>query len=313
MSESARRAHRAARPGAEALEGRMLLSRSARMAPSVIQDLQIVPEYVSPQSGEVDITVTRSPDGAGRAQRFSLGTTARPVVPPATLPTGWWRRSNTIPTTGRDPSALPIVPIDGAYQFEPGQTSLTIPLRLNPNYVPPGEIHLSVFAVQRGRMGPYASGNSGDALFIVTSPDRVRPEIVSSGHSPQAITLTFSKPMDPATVEDINNYQVTGDGPLEPSNAWTKAGRGRREPWVQVMAPSRIRVTLESAAYDPATLTVTLTPTEPLTLSGYSVFPHSSDIPHPSGLREYLPAPGVKPLTDLQGNTLFSPTLRVGS
>jgi hypothetical protein len=52
-----------------------------------------------------------------------------------------------LPTTGIDASKLPIVPIDGTHPFLPGQTALTIPLHLNPDFPNTGQISLRVDAV----------------------------------------------------------------------------------------------------------------------------------------------------------------------
>lgn len=277
MAESARRSRGGACLGVEALEGRMLLSRPTDGPTAPGLQVHFAREYVWPKLGEVDLTVTRLSVEAGGALRFKLRTGDLTESP---MP-GQTGRSRTIRKTGRDPSALPIVPIDGTYRFAPGQTSLTIPLRLNPNFVPKGEIRFLVKPVTPG-----VGYRDSAYLNIEPSPDLVPPEIVAWSLSPQAITLTFSKPMDPATVEDLNSYMVEGTSPADHNDV------------------SPHPAALKSAVYDPATRTVTLTPTAPLTLASYQVVPRANDLSNPIDSRVYLPKPGVKPLADLQGNVL---------
>jgi hypothetical protein len=313
MAEFARRNRGGARPEAEALEGRMLLSRAARGAPHVSYTSQAAlavhysQDYVSPQSGEVYVSVTRSSYGANRALPIRIQTSA--IVNDPAHPNS----SPYIRTMGRNPSALPFVPIDGIYKFAPGQTILTIPIKLNPNYAAKGDILLDVVA----RSAHASSWMPGRFLSISTSPAEVPPELLSWTVSPQAITMTFSKAMDPATVEDINNYQIDGyltltgpavaTPPAAVSRAPTPVSRAPGLPApapVPAPAPGPSPVTgivaLKSAVYDPATRTVTLTPTEPLAPATWTYdawFPFGS----------YTTAPGgrvMKPLTDLQGNAL---------
>ena len=308
----------------ETLEGRVLLSRSAGRVPAVDIQFELAQRYVSPQSGPVDLTVTRSPERAGGALTFKVETSAlldvprvpgaikRPPYGPQTLGpiasvsngpgvsvVSWVMR-----TTGPNRSELPVVPIDGTYRFTPGQTSVTIPLRLNPSFVPLGDIGMDVVAYLPRSHGYTWWG--AKHLTIVPRPDRIPPEVVSSSRSPQGITLTFSKAMDPAGVEDVNNYSVNGNpnatpmpppaaGPIplhgDPatgSPSTTDGGSSSAQP-----------LALKSAVYDPTTRTVTLTPTDPLAvLGGYIVLvrsEHSAWQPSPTDTR---------PLTDLQGNAL---------
>jgi Bacterial Ig-like domain len=294
MAERANRGRCVARPEPEALEGRMLLSG--------VDNYELSQKYASPQSGEVDFTVTRSSAGANKALKFVVQTTAsfdEPLKQAIRGPQPYSRRiigptvaisspgtssatvTQTIRTTGRNHSALPIVPIAGTYRFAPGQTSMTIPVRMNPNFVPISNITLLVDALVPS---PYSYNVAiPQELTIVPSPAQIPPQIVSSSVSPQAVTLTFSKPMNPATVEDVKNYWVSvsaSDGSVQP-------------------------VTLKSAAYDPATRIVTLTPTAPLNPANHVAF--YDQIRPTSSLPTDPPQPQwnvAKPQTDLQGNPL---------
>lgn len=299
MAESARRGRGAGRPSVEALEGRIVMS-SITTGGSLRYVLDSY--YVSPQSGTVNLTVSRSSPYAGAIvfrvkTSGDLSTTNEPRTPkggalrfdhrtvgPVTCvsvgfgATGGRVVSRSVRTTGRDPSFLPITPIDGTYQLQPGQASVTIPVRLNPRYaVPvPGNVTLDVRVAERGSPYPWTA----ESLSIASSPDQIRPLIVATSLATAtgAITLTFSKPMDPATVEDINNYLVTG---------------GYSSP---------IEMNVKSAAYDPATRTVTLTPTGPLDPAlTYSLRTFVPGYVGHDGKPQVIPA---KPLKDLQGNTL---------
>src|SRR4051794_17818781 len=68
MAERANRGRCVARPEPEALEGRMLLSG--------VDNYELSQKYASPQSGEVDFTVTRSSAGANKALKFVVQTLA---------------------------------------------------------------------------------------------------------------------------------------------------------------------------------------------------------------------------------------------
>jgi Bacterial Ig-like domain len=265
-------------------------------------DTELSQGFASPQSGEVDFTVTRPAAGAKKALKFVVQTTAsfdEPLKQALRGPQPYSRRiigptqgisspgtssatvTQTIRTTGHNHSALPIVPIAGTYRFAPGQTSMTIPVRMNPNFVPVSAILLSVDAIVPPH-GIY-DVTFPAALTIMPSPDQIPPQIVSSSVSPQAVTLTFSKPMNPATVENVKNYWVSvsaSDGSVQP-------------------------VTLKSAAYDPATHTATLTPTAPLHPANHVAF--YDQIRPASSLPTDPPQPQwglMKPQTDLHGNPL---------
>jgi hypothetical protein len=319
MAESKRRARRAVNPGAETLGGRMLLSHSAfpgpagkpAPAPTDFQ-YQLSSHYAWPQKGEVDFTVTRSAASASGPLLFTVQTFAtydeprsksrgpqpypRQVVGPVssvtTAGSGGGSTepivSRVIRTAGKNPSLLPIVPVAGSYKFAPGQTSLTIPIRPNPKFVPAGTISVLVSAFE-GKTWIGWGGPIPKEFQIVPSADKVPPDIVSSSQSAQGIALTFSKAMDPATVQNINNYIVT-----------SSTTGALNQP-----------VTLRSAVYDPARLTVTLTPTTPLSPNLlYTLrFPIS---PSPSGQPASVNSGDPTPLTDLQGNHLISWGIPVG-
>ena len=80
--------------------------------------------------------------------------------------------------------------------------------------------------------------------------------------SPDAITgvvLTFSEPMDPATVQDPRNYRVRL-GVTRRVDVWD----GFDEEWERVEFRKTERFRVTSAVYDGAARSVTLTPDEPI-------------------------------------------------
>jgi hypothetical protein len=131
----------------------------------------------------------------------------------------------------------------------------------------------------------------GPAVYLVSGPDAVPPtmtsaQVINFGRHASGIAITFSKPMAPATVENVHNYSVsslqTGNTSLNPLALIAPAG------YFMKIGYSA----LKAAHYDPSTRTVTLIPKQPLISSnGYSV-----------------QSPKRRPghvLTDLEGNPLY--------
>ena len=102
--------------------------------------------------GEVDLTLTRPSPHARAALTVGVDTEgsytkALPLNARTPRMTRKHHQHLTSPngrivqrilsTTAPDRSTLPTVPIQGNYHFAPGQTSLTIPIRLNPRFIPP--------------------------------------------------------------------------------------------------------------------------------------------------------------------------------
>jgi hypothetical protein len=124
------------------------------------------------------------------------------------------------------------------------------------------------------------------SLTVFASADKVPPAIVATRLTPQGLALTFSKPMDATTVQNINNYVVD----ILPTTA------------EQVYMPTPETVALHAAVYDPRTQTVTLTPTKPLDLaSDYTVSSPGFWVFGPSA------TPSTQVLTDLEGNPIDNP------
>ena len=156
MAKSARRGRNTAHPAVETLEGRTVLDVSASLSvggiPFDMSKYGQPKSYLTPQSGEVDLTLTRPSAHARAALTVRVdteGSSTQPLPLNARTPrmTGNISSISSGPdgrtvervlrTTGPNRSTLPIVPIQGNYRFAPGQTSLTIPIRLNPRFIPP--------------------------------------------------------------------------------------------------------------------------------------------------------------------------------
>jgi len=275
-------------PQAEPLEGRSLLSHvSPRSAPQTpaIHVIQVSPRsaaqtlgihvpsaFIGPDTSEVDVTLTRSsPAGAA-------GLTKRLTV----------AFSDDYEPIPADPAATHII-VDhtGVYKrvtFQPGQASQTIPVPVPA--VPPGFGSVQVvLGVSRPFMS-FSNWPTTTSLTVFASADKIPPTIVATKLTPQGLALTFSKPMDASTVQNINNYDVVGIPPT------TFAP-------VSVL-PTTDTVALQAAVYDPTTQTVTLIPTKPLDLGSYAV--------HSAG-GNYYPSstPGTLALRDLEGNPITDP------
>jgi hypothetical protein len=318
MSVSPRKRACAANLRLETLEGRALLSRGDHAAPVTVL-VHLSQEYVSQQTAEVDVTLTRSSRAKAESSQplqVQIVTTASEFPPPpGTTPSiplpgegtvlagesqaalraarAAVQSALVVPAPGQDASKLPVVPIDGAYTFLPGQTTLTIPLHLNPGFPNTGQVGLQISAVPPSPRAALLNPMTTATLFIESNPDKVPPTIVASSHTPSAITLTFSKPMDPTNVQNVNNYLVTGN-PSEKSFFRFFLEHPGRFPRLPL-------ITLKSAVYDPATQTVTLTPTSPLTLRSYQV--SSPDPSLPTTPRQ-PPAGPSQVLTDVHGNPI---------
>ena len=106
--------------------------------------------------------------------------------------------------------------------------------------------------------------------------------------------MTFSKPMAPATVEDIHNYSVRFT-PSQKFSLQDLYGVGL----VQALDTSKSTIPLRRGSYDPATNTVTLITNEPLGPNGSYEIANA-----PSLLAKRASPYKAQPLTDIEGNVL---------
>ncbi len=129
-------------------------------------------------------------------------------------------------------------------------------------------------------------------MELYSSPNAVPPtitsvQLVTQGKLASAVVLGFSKPMVPATVENIHNYRILSRPTTTDHSSFTFSG---------FVCKSRITTEYQSfpiaaATYDPSTSTVTLTLKRPAKAS--RLYQISSAYP----LRGHK-------LTDLQGQPL---------
>jgi hypothetical protein len=282
---------------AERLEQRSLLSGSSSgghvTRSSAIEDVTIrVPSaYVSQQASNLEVTLVRTTGSGGRHVRGPLTVDFSAMLG---APQGGIASALVAP--GRQ-----FTPVNLSVTFPAGQTTtnVVVPIQETPS---PGlvPILLSVSS-------PSSSVAGSDAtVYLASSPLDVPPSITSAhlfarGSNARGIAITFSKPMSPASVENIHNYSVvyneTKKFSIADLTAFGLLGA--------LSNPRRI-ISLRAAKYDPATNTVTLVSNASLKTSG------SYEISSPSSLLSHRAhAKKAQPLSDLQGKVI-NPTGAVG-
>ncbi len=156
--------------------------------------------------------------------------------------------------------------------FPAGIASITVPVPLSQLASPTGDTQLGV-TIQGG--GPQVYGMN-QQIDVVSTPDAIPPTItdvhtIQTGRKITGISMTFSKAMDAATVQDVSDFRLN----------------------LNFGARSRA-IALRSAQYDPTTDTVILTTRGPLNPSA------TYQISEPN----WIGSSGAKALVDRQGNAL---------
>lgn len=256
----------------EMLEQRTLLSGSAAVT------IEVPSAYVSQQASEVDVTLVRT----AAAARGTGALTVQLSASPAARPTG--EPIDDIAMAGFAALTEPV-------SFPAGATEETVAVPiaytggLMPGLVP---VDLSVSSGSRRVQSEDAT------IYLAKSQSAVPPSIIAVQRVAGGIAVTFSQPMDPATVANIHNYAVKFASNQQFSLE-DLTGIGL----VQTLSNSKAVIGLRRATYDAATDTVTLVPNEQLgSLGSYTI----SNAPS-------LLAKGNRPhkataLTDLDGNPL---------
>jgi hypothetical protein len=274
-------------PQAEPLEHRTLLSggsagtqSTGAPAPQVVV-IQVPSTYVSQQADQLDVTLVRSAAaGASRSLGpLTINLWAAPGLPP----------SGTEPVN--DIAIAQLIPVSEPVTFQGGVTTDTVVVPIdysagvNSGLVP---VQLSVTSSSRRVHGSDAT------IYLANSLDAVPPSIVAVQRVAGGIAVTFSKPMDPATVENKHNYAVKFT-PSQQFSLEDLTGVGL----VQTLNNTKTPIGLRRATYNAATNTVTLVPNEQLGSAG------SYTVSNPSSLlaKRNRPKKAVA-LTDLQGNPL---------
>ena len=253
---------------------------SVSAAAAQLVSIQVPSAYVSQQAPQLEVTLVRTTAGrAGGLGPLTVTFSAAPGNP-----------------------AVGSVPIDNIAQaqFAPVTESVTFPAGVTTENV---AVPINYSAGPKSGLVPVALSVSspsrrvhGSEAMINLANDQsaVPPSIVAVQRVAGGIAITFSKPMDPATVTNIHNYAVK----FAPSQQFSLAdltGVGL----VQTLNTTKSVIALRRATYDATTNTVTLVPNEQLGSEGAYI------ISNPPS----LVAKGKRPhkaqaLSDVQGNAL---------
>ncbi len=197
------------------------------------------------------------------------------------------------------------LPVQQSVVFQDGETSKQVTIPVMHNATQPGE-HSVNLTITNPAPAPTVPGMPTDPLAytvpgfvgstailsIVNRTDLTPPTITSSqfltqGRKITGIKLTFSEPMDPATVQDVSNYDVRDMG----------ARPIRTSRWTPPVDPGPVPI--KSATYDTATNSVTLTPADHVRLS-----PRGVTITNPAELNGPYSMPTASRITDAAGNRI---------
>jgi hypothetical protein len=254
------------------LEHRVLLSGTSPGRQDV--SIDVPSAYISQQSSQLDVTLVRAnPSGRADAKgAITLDFSA---------------------TSGASASGSALnqfTPVDESVTFPAGQTTETVAVPINSGAANPGlvPIDLAVTSAVRQVKG------SSTTVYLASSPDVIPPSIIAVERVAGGIEVTFSKPMDPTTVENIHNYKLK----FSPSQNFSLETLYGANPF-QTLDTATQNVPLRRATYNPATDTVLLVATEQLGSKG------SYKISSPASLLAKKARPGnAHPLTDSFGNVL---------
>jgi hypothetical protein len=271
---------------AEILEGRALLSAAqpsnGALRTNGLHDIAIkVPStYVSQQSAAIYVTLVRTGSSATLSnQSLTVDFSAQL----GTVAGGDQVESAT--------AADSFTPVNEPVTFASGQTTTTIAVPVNAAAAGTGltPVQIAVASPSHPRQ------QSSATVYLTSGPDAVPPVITSVHLVPNGLSITFSKPMAPATVENLHNYKVV----FHPSQAAdTLAYNAAVGTYTDFVTPPH-RVMFRGAKYDPATDTVVLLMRQtPGTQGSYRI-----SSPPSLGTRRAA-ADKVAPLSDTEGNPL---------
>jgi hypothetical protein len=286
---------RSLKPAPELLEHRSLLSAiclkltSSGGTGKEFVWVEVPSTLISQSATAVDVTITRSL-AAHRtvAPRVSLSLNLGVnALAPATV------------HHGKPVFSDEIAAVEGSVNFAPGETSQTVAVPIQPMGAMPESVPVQITAAPA--LHPHR--DAGITLDLVSGQQAAPPEITGvhifrDGSLGNGIAVTFSQPMDPANVEDIHNYAVKtvpraqldlvnlGTGNVLQSSPYYTPG-------------SQTPVAIRAARYNPATRTVILIPTAPLTPA------RSFTVRSPVTLGSRRTGPRIaRPLTDTYGNVV---------
>jgi hypothetical protein len=255
---------------AEMLERRSLLSTSAPGHQDV--EIQVPSAYISQQSSQLDVTLVRT-------DRSEKKTDAKGSI-----------TVDFSATSSSGAAVQQFTPVTQSVTFPAGQATETVAVPINSGAANPGlvPIELSVTSSTRTVTG------SKTTVDLASSANAIPPSIIGVQRVAGGIAITFSKSMNPSTVQDIHNYAVKFS-PNQNFSLEDLYGVGL----VQALDNSPVKIPLRRATYNPATNTVLLVATEQLGTKG------SYTISNPASLVAKKARPSnARPLTDTEGNLL---------
>jgi hypothetical protein len=255
--------------GAEVLECRSLLSGTAPGHQDV--EIQVPSAYISQQSSEIDVTLARTQPSGRSDSKGSITVDFSATYAPGT-------------------SGQQFSPVNTSVTFPAGQATETVAIPVNSSAANPGLVPVDLAATSSTRQ----IKGSKTTVYLANSASAIPPSIVAVQRVAGGIAITFSKPMDPATVQNIHNY-VVKFRPSQSFNLEELYGVGL----VDMPNNTPDNVPLRRATYNPATNTVLLVANEQLGSQG------SYQIKSPASLTAKKGGPHkAHPLTDLEGNVL---------
>jgi hypothetical protein len=242
--------------------------------------IEVPSTYVSQQASVIDVTLVRKGSAASIARTaISVDLNAQANAPSGQSPA--------------QSSSVAAVSVDEALTLGAGERTLTVAIPINPQAAIPGltPVQITVSEPQHPAKG------TSTTVDLASGPDAVPPIITSAHLVKNGLAITFSKPMAPATVENLHNYRVMYVLPsqYDPFVQYTASGI------VQELALAPTRVNFRGAQYDAATDTVTLlTHGTPGTNGTYR-------IGSPPSLASKLNRPHkAHAVTDAEGNPLLA-------
>jgi hypothetical protein len=280
---------RARRPRAEALETRQVL------ASPLLADWP--PALVATSGNDTFIQFTKPVYTTNQQSATAAVTLTLATIYPA----GAYQVDvSTDPGPG---AGIDYVPTTVTVTFAPGQTAATAVFPIIKGAWNPGSVEVPLsLAAANPRSDETIAWQPGTHLTIFASPNAAAPTITSTRLTPAGLQLTFSQPMDPATVTNPRNYQVTdvtGRGTnLGDYVAYAVYIFGGKPKVSSGLVPIR------AAVYNPTTLTVTLVPQRKLKIG--DVFTVRSRIWDPTTGRT-PPRGAGSALRDVTGIALATP------
>jgi len=265
-------------PAAEPLERRTLLSGSPPGKETIA--IQVPSAYISQHASQLDVTLVRT-TAAGHARA------TRPIT------INFNAGSGLLPggaQPGPSVAGQYFTPVNESVTFPAGVTTLAVAVPINSGAANAGLVPIELDVTSSA----HQVKGSSTTVYLANSAAAVPPSIIGVQRVAGGIAVKFSKPMAPASVENIHNYAVKFS-PTQKYSLENLNGVGLIETLTQMKQP----IPLRRATYDPATDTVLLVAQEELGSAGsYQIMSPVSLLMKRGGPRK------AQPLTDIEGNGL---------